>query len=86
MSILLFLVAGFAGGWLLRKKRVSAAASRAAGLTVMILLFSLGTEIGSDAELYAGIGKLGFTGFISALFSVAGSIILGAAFWKIIKK
>ena len=51
-------------------------------VTLFIMLFALGAQIGSKDELLSNMALLGSRAFIIALFSIIGSII---ALWLVVR-
>lgn len=73
-SILLTMFAGTGAGYLLRKLPATAYSGKALTAAIWIMLFSLGTETGSDRNLIANISTIGFQAAIFAFAGGAGSI------------
>lgn len=44
-------------------------------VAVAILIFTMGARIGSDKEIIAGMGTIGFTSFVITIFSIVGSVL-----------
>ena len=76
LPVLLFMVAGMAAGFLLRRRRrLFVVLDPATAWVVRLLLFLLGYGIGGDRELVARIPELGVTGLILAVSGVIGSVL-----------
>jgi uncharacterized membrane protein YbjE (DUF340 family) len=68
------LLAGILSGYLLRRmKKINL--DRAAGAIVVVLIFSLGFSIGSDAELLGSLPRIGLSALVMALSAVLFSIL-----------
>lgn len=55
-------------------------------LTTLALLFFVGVEIGTNDELFKSLSKIGIIGFLIAIFSIAGSILLTWIFESFLKR
>ena len=53
---------------------------------LLILLFTMGVQIGNDAEIVEKIGILGLQAFSLALMSVLGSIVFVSGFEKYVER
>ena len=53
---------------------------------LLILLFTMGVQIGNDAEIVGKIGTLGVQAFSLALMSVLGSIVFVSGFEKYVER
>ncbi|MFW6263653.1 MAG: LysO family transporter [Thermotogota bacterium] len=51
----------------------------------LLLLFSMGTEIGQSQEIMDNLNSIGLNAFLIALFAVAGSFLVTLFFLKIVK-
>ncbi len=90
LPILLFILIGMGVGfsWKTAKKLLFTA-DRLALLSIYVLLFVLGAELGSNKELIARLAELGIKAFILALCCSAGSvltILLASSFFPATKR
>ncbi len=75
-SIILALVIGVILGYFhLLPPGISRLMSRFTTSGVVLLLFLMGGQIGSDAEIIAGLGQMGLQAFFYALAAIGGSIL-----------
>lgn len=74
MILTLPLLAGILSGYLLRERR-KVSLDRVAGAIVVVLIFSLGFSIGSDAELLGSLPRIGLSALAMALSAVLFSIL-----------
>ena len=75
--ILLFFGAGIALGTRIgHRKKLMRGIGRLSELLVLLLLFLLGAAIGSNAAIMNHLWGLGWAGFVLALGSIVGSLIL----------
>jgi len=51
-----------------------------------ILLFSMGTEIGTSEEIFSNLTGIGFHAFLIALFATAGSFIATFIYTRLFSK
>ncbi len=69
------LVAGVVIGWFVRvPSALSSQLGRLASLSLFVMLFALGAQIGSDKTLLDKLGALGLEALVLCLFSIAGSV------------
>ena len=54
-------------------------------MITLLLLFSMGTEIGQSQEIMANLNSIGLNAFLIALFAVAGSFLVTFFFLKLFK-
>lgn len=54
-------------------------------LITLLLLFSMGTEIGQSQEIMSNLDSIGLNAFLIALFAVAGSFFVTLFFLKLVK-
>ena len=54
-------------------------------LITLLLLFSMGTEIGQSQEIMDNLNSIGLNAFLIALFAVIGSFLVTLIFLKIFK-
>ena len=54
-------------------------------LITLLLLFSMGTEIGQSQEIMDNLNSIGLNAFFIALFAVAGSFLVTLVFLKVFK-
>lgn len=73
-NILLTMFAGAGAGYLLRKVPATAYSGKALTTAIWIMLFSLGTETGSDRNLIANISSIGLQAAVFAIAAATGSI------------
>ncbi len=85
MIMLLLILAAFATGLFLGlKKRLRFLAKiKIIPIVTLVLLFSMGTEIGQSQEIMDHLGTIGWNAFLIAAFTVAGSFLVTLFFLKI---
>lgn len=78
MTMLLFILLAFSGGLFLglKGKMRFLKKLKVIPLFTILLLFSMGTEIGSSREIVDNLSSIGLQAFIIALFAVAGSFVI----------
>jgi uncharacterized membrane protein YbjE (DUF340 family) len=84
-TVLLFMFAGVAVGYLMRKIRINFINGITTTL-IWALLFILGLEVGVNENVVKNFGKLGFEAFLIAFFATFGSVISAKFLWKKLKK
>lgn len=77
--IVLILFAGFGVGYLI-KGRVKLPTGIITMVSICLLLFALGLEIGSDKELISNLPTMGLTALSVAVLGILGSCIAVVAF------
>ncbi len=86
VAILLFLLAGIVGGYLIRHRhRILNILQKMIIWSIFLLLFSLGISVGNDPMIISSLPHLGLSALFLTLAGVAGSIILAYALWKFIR-
>lgn len=83
--IILILFVGFGIGWLLQGK-VKLPTGLITTISICLLLFALGLEIGSNKELLADLPKMGLTAAAVAVFGILGSALAVRAFSGLYRK
>lgn len=81
----LLMFAGFGIGWLL-KGRVKLPTGTITMISICLLLFALGLEIGSNRELLANLPTMGLTAFIVAVFGILGSCLVAKYVMRLFEK
>lgn len=82
--LLLILVAFVMGLFLGLKKRFGFLSKfKIIPLITLLLLFSMGTEIGQSQEIMANLNSIGMNAFMIAFFAVIGSFLVTLFFLKI---
>jgi len=75
---------GILFGWVFRKiERLEALSGKFTFAAIALLLFLLGLGVGANDEVRTHLDTLGLTGFLIALFSIAGSIFMAWLTWKL---
>lgn len=74
--------AGICAGFIWRRIKAFSHVVKAVSLTVFVMLFFLGVEIGSDEHVLANLSTLGLRAFVLAVAGVAGSVILSMLLYK----
>ncbi len=74
-TVMLFMIAGFCLGLVLRRKRMPFIA-RFVTILVWLLLFLLGVEVGGNPRVVGSLGSLGVEAIVLALSGVLGSALL----------
>lgn len=87
LLMLFFILAAFVLGLLLGlKKRLGFLSKfKIIPLITLLLLFSMGTEIGKSQEIMDNLNSIGLNALLIALFAVAGSFLVTLIFLKIFK-
>jgi uncharacterized membrane protein YbjE (DUF340 family) len=55
-------------------------------IITVLLLFFMGYEIGSDAQLVSRLPQIGIKAFLTAVFAIAGSVLFTTLYDKMSKK
>lgn len=78
MTMLFFILLAFSGGLFLglKGKMRFLKKYKLIPLLTVLLLFSMGTEIGSSKEIVDNLSSIGLHAFVIALFAVAGSFAI----------
>lgn len=84
-TVIGIMLAGIGIGFLLRKHRFSGI-NHIITILIWLLLFLLGTEVGSNRRIVEGIASLGIEALLITLACVVGSCIFAWALWKILQK
>lgn len=73
-TILLIMFAGIALGWLLRKQNVKAVEK---GLmpVILVLLFFLGINIGTNERIFQSLGTIGIEALVLGTVTTLGSVL-----------
>lgn len=74
--------AGICAGFIWRRIKSFSHVGKAISLTVFVMLFFLGVEIGSDEHVLENLSTLGLRAFVLAVTGVAGSVILSMLLYK----
>ena len=74
--------AGICAGFIRRRIKAFSHVGKAVSLTVFVMLFFLGVEIGSDEHVLENLSTLGLRAFVLAVTGVAGSVILSMLLYK----
>ena len=82
-TIIGLMFSGILVGWLTRKVNLPAIHPLITGL-IWILLFLLGTEVGSNEKIINGLHTLGLEAIILTLAGTLGSVIFAWFLWKMI--
>ncbi|MEA1884450.1 MAG: LysO family transporter [Thermotogota bacterium] len=86
LMLFLILVAFITGLLLGLKKRLRFLSKfKIIPLITLLLLFSMGTEIGQSQEIMSNLDSIGLNAFLIALFAVAGSFFVTLFFLKLVK-
>jgi hypothetical protein len=86
LMLFLILVAFVTGLFLGLKKRLGFLSKfKIIPLITLLLLFSMGTEIGQSQEIMANLNSIGLNAFLIALFAVLGSFLVTLFFLKLFK-
>lgn len=85
MIMLLLILAAFISGLFLGLKKRFGFLGKFKIIPVMtlLLLFSMGTEIGQSEEIMGHLNSIGLNAFIIAVFAVAGSFFVTFFFLKL---
>jgi len=88
IEILIIMFSGVFIGFIFRRKRsVIVAADKIAGWSIYLLLFLLGSSIGTNQMIIANFVKIGFHSILLALSGISGSLffsffVFKLFFWK----
>lgn len=82
LKVLGFLFAGIAAGWLGRKWKALRHSGIVVNVTVWLLLFLLGAEIGSDEGVTGNLLSIGGQALVFALAGVVGSAVAACLLWR----
>ena len=80
MTLIAGVCAGFAG----RRIKALSHIGKAVSVTVFVMLFFLGMEIGADRQVLENISELGFRALVLALAGVAGSVLLSMILYRVL--
>jgi len=77
MQVLLFLAVGIFAGYLVRsRKGILATASTATTWSLYLLIFLLGTSVGTNDTVVRALGRLGMQAFILSAGGIVGSVLV----------
>ena len=82
LSIVATMITGIILGYLLRNKTFTRHTGRSISLTIFIMLFIMGLNIGSNEELISNLGKFGWQAAVISVSATCGSIF---ASWIILR-
>ncbi len=87
LLMLFFILAAFVGGLFLGLKNRLRFLNKfkIIPLITLLLLFSMGTEIGQSQEIMANLNSIGLNAFLIALFAVLGSFLVTLFCLKLFK-
>lgn len=85
LIIITTMALGILIGYLLRKYDCSLV-SKISTLSVWVLLFLLGIEVGGDKSIINGLHTIGFEAFVLTIGGVVGSVLLSWFLWIYIKR
>ncbi len=80
--LIMTLAAGVCAGFAGRRIKAFSHIGKAVSVTVFVMLFFLGMEIGADRQLLENISELGFRALVLALAGVAGSVLLSMVLYR----
>jgi uncharacterized membrane protein YbjE (DUF340 family) len=85
MTILLMIILAFSAGMFLGIKKRFKTITKYKILPVLtcVLLFSMGTEIGTADEIFDNLASIGLYAFLIALFAVTGSFLMTFIYTKL---
>jgi uncharacterized membrane protein YbjE (DUF340 family) len=83
MILLAFSVGMFLG---IRKKLKILTKYKILPILTCVLLFSMGTEIGTSDEIFNNLTSIGFHAFLIAIFAVTGSFLATFIYTKLSKE
>lgn len=81
LTIILIMTLGVFIGWMLRRRNLRGI-SHVINIFIWLLLFLLGTEVGTDDRIFRGISSLGVEAIAIAVAGVGGSAVLSFLLWK----
>lgn len=84
-TVIGFMFAGIAAGYLLRKRPIKGVSHAITGL-IWILLFLLGWEAGSNQALIEALPGLGGEALCLSVGGTLGSVVAAWGLWKVLKK
>ena len=79
------ILSGMLFGYLLRKQRLPQLPNLIK-LSVWMLLFLLGVEVGMNPRILQGLHHLGMEAFVLSIAGIMGSCVLSLVLWKTIQK
>ena len=80
--LIMTLAAGVCAGFAWRRIKVLSHIGKAVSVTVFVMLFFLGVEIGADRQVLENISELGIRALVLALAGVAGSVLLSMVLYR----
>lgn len=83
-TVILLMLAGILTGYSIKKKIPFI--GKAITVLIWVLLYILGTEVGSNKQITEGITSLGLDAAIITVFAVIGSCIAAWALWYTLYK
>lgn len=82
-SIILTMLAGVIIGHFLRHGKCSVRVERTISLTILALLFVLGLSVGSNRQVIANLGHLGWQAVVLATLSLIGSVLAAFLVYRV---
>ena len=82
LSIVATMITGIILGYLLRNKTITKHTGRSISLTIFIMLFIMGLNIGSNEQLISNLGEFGWQAAVISVSATCGSIL---ASWIILR-
>lgn len=83
LTIISLMLVGVGTGYLLRRRNTRPV-SRIITLLIWLLLFLLGTEVGSNPDIINGLGTLGVEALLIAASAMLGSSLAAWGLWRYI--
>lgn len=77
LTVILIMTAGFAAGYVLRKKEhIIRWVNKSTLWVIFVLLFFMGISVGSNADIMKNLDTIGLRGLQLSLAALAGSVLL----------
>ena len=85
LIVVMIMLCGIAMGYLLRNKNTRIV-SRIITVLIWLLLFLLGTEVGSNPRIVMGMQTLGIEALLLTIGGAVGTIIFSWLLWKYVSR
>ncbi len=84
LYLILTLCAGIVAGWLSRRCKFVSFTGKAISVTICVMLFVMGVEIGADENVLRNLSGVGLQSLLLAFAGVAGSSVFVAVLYRIV--
>ncbi len=82
--LIMTMFSGVVAGYFLRRWKPLAHIGRAISVTILLMLFILGMEIGSDDQVLGNLSVLGLQALLLAFAGAMGSVVFASVLYRII--